>query len=116
MPMLLLSFAIAVLAEVALFINWRVLDARDAAPAGIFDFIWIWPCTWAVLLGLGLGCMLLSSRMASRTIGLQSGRTAAVMVLRLFAPILLVVGPGLMLLYSLVMVLAAVGATSVPSG
>lgn len=116
MPMLVLSVAIALLAETALVVNWRVLDSRDAAPPGIFDFIWIWPCTWAVLLVLGLISMLCSSRLAAGTIGLQTGRTAAAMVLRLVAPILLIVGPGLMLLYSLVMVLAAFGATAVPAG
>ena len=115
MPMLMLSFAIALLAEGALVINWRVLAARDAAPAGIFDFIWIWPCVWAALLLLGIACMRLSSRLAAGAIGLQTGRIAAVMVLRLFPPILLVVGPGLMLLYSLVMMIAAFGATAVPA-
>ena len=114
MPLLLWSFIIGVLAEVALIANWRILAARDAAPDGIVQFTWVWPVSWFVLLVLGAISLLLAGRLSKGGVSLSNTSTAVVMLLRLIAPILLLIGPGLMLLYSLVMVMAAISATQGP--
>jgi len=114
MPLLLWSFIIGVLAEVALVANWRILAAREAAPDGIVRFIWAWPVSWFVLFLLGGGALLLAARLSRGCSPISSTNTASIMLFRLVAPILLVIGPVLMLLYSLVMVFAAISATQGP--
>ena len=114
MPLLLWSFIIGVLAEVALIANWRILAAREAAPDGIVQFTWIWPITWFVLFFFGSCALLLAGRLSRGGASSSNTRTAEVMLLRLVSPILLVIGPVLMLLYSLVMVFAAISATQGP--
>ena len=116
MPLLLWSLGIALLTELALVLNWKLLASSGVVPAGIVRFLWIWPSTWVVLLALGTGCLMLAARLSPGASSLTTGRTAAVMLLKLLAPILLVITPGMMMLYSLLMVLAAFGVTSSPEG
>lgn len=112
MPLLLWSIGIALLTELALLLNWKLLASSGTLPPGIVRFLWIWPCTWLVLATLGVGSLAMAARMSRDASSLTTGRTAAVMLLKLLAPILLVITPGMMLLYSVLMVLAAYGVTS----
>ncbi len=116
MPLLLWSIGIALLAELALLLNWKLLASSGVVPPGIVKFLWIWPCTWLVLVMLGTACLMLAGRWSPSASSLTTGRTAVVMLLKLLAPILLVITPGMMLLYSLLMVLAAFGVTNTPAG
>ena len=109
--LLLVSLGLALATEVALLFNWRVLAAHGPVGRGIVDFTWIWPLVWAGMVTLALVCIAIE-RMATGSIQpLRTGRTAGVMVLRLLVPMLLLVGPVIMLLYSVVMVFTAVGVT-----
>jgi hypothetical protein len=109
--LLLLSLGMALATEVALLFNWRVLAAHGPVGSGIVDFTWIWPLVWAGMLALSLLCIAIDRMITGTIQPLRSGRTAGVMLLRLLVPMLLLVGPAIMLLYSVVMVLTAVGVT-----
>lgn len=112
MRIFLASFLVALLGEVALLLTWRVLASSNAIGPGVIKICWIWPLSWLVLLLLGVGIMLLERRLSRNTLGLADSRVAGIMLLRLCAPILLLVGPGLVLLYAGVMFLTAVGVTT----
>ena len=73
---------------------------------------WAWPLGWSILLVSGWLCMRLE-RWFGRGIGEPEQRgTASIMLLRLLSPVLLIIGPGIIVFYALVMVLTAVGVTS----
>ncbi len=111
MVLVIWSCVFGVLAEAALVVNWRILAASDAAPEGIVRFVWVWPITWGSLAILGILTLLVASSLSTDHMERSATRMAAAMILRLLAPILLVIGPGLMLMYAVVMVMAAMGAT-----
>tara|TARA_B100001059_G_scaffold110549_1_gene110679 strand:- start:1527 stop:1880 length:354 start_codon:yes stop_codon:yes gene_type:complete len=111
MVLVIWSCVFGVLAEAALVANWRILAASDAASEGIVQFVWVWPITWGSFTVLGILTLLVASGLSTNALDRSATRTAVVMILRLLAPILLVIGPGLMLMYAVVMVMAAMGAT-----
>ena len=109
--LLLLSLGLGIASEVALLLNWRMLAAHGPVGRGIVDFTWIWPLVWLGMAATALGCMFIVRTMKVPTVQLGDRQTAGMMTLQLLIPMLLVVGPVIMLLYSLVMLLTAVGVT-----
>lgn len=109
--LLLLSLGLGIASEVALLLNWRILAAHGPVGRGIVDFTWIWPLVWLGMAATALGCIFIVRTMKVPTVQLGDRKTAGMMTLQLLIPMLLVVGPVIMLLYSLVMLLTAVGVT-----
>ena len=109
--LLLISIGLGVSTEVALLFNWSILASNGPVGGGVIDFTWIWPLVWLGMAVIGGGSMFLE-RMIAPTEELHGVRhTAGVMLLRLLGPMLLLVGPAIMFMYSLIMILTAVGVT-----
>ncbi|MCH2148830.1 MAG: hypothetical protein MK095_05290 [Phycisphaerales bacterium] len=109
MRLLLLSFGLGLATEAALLLNWRMLAAHGPVGSGIVDLTWIWPLVWLGMIVTAMGCMFMIRIMKVPTTHLGGRQTAGVMLLQLLVPMLALVGPVIMLLYSLVMVLTAAG-------
>ena len=112
---LLCSAILAVLAEGALFLNWRILVPHIDSDAGVFTMVWVWPLCWVGLVVLGTLCLLIERMHSTDTPALRTRPIAIAMVMRLLIPVLLLVGPAIILLYSVVMVLMAAGVTAPPA-
>ena len=91
MVLVIWSCVFGVLAEAALVANWRILAASDAASEGIVQFVWVWPITWGSFAVLGILTLLVASGLSTDALDRSDTRTAVVMILRLLAPILLVI-------------------------
>ena len=109
---LLCSACLALLAEFALLLNWRILSAHIEADAGVITMIWVWPLSWIALVALALLCLMAERMNSGDALGMRSSQIAIGMLMRLVIPVLLLVGPGLILLYAIVMVLMAAGVTA----
>ncbi len=110
--MILVSFVLACIAEAGFLANWWIMTSHGASGPGIATMAWAWPPSWLVLFLSASSCMWLERRLGPSENDLQRRATAAVMLLRLFSPALLLIGPGIVMFYSLVMVLTAIGVTS----
>ena len=109
---LMCSLILAIAAEVALILNWRILAPHIEADAGVFTMVWVWPLSWVGLVLLAALCLVVERMNVDHDL-VQGGRRLAVaMVMRLSIPMLLLVGPGIILLYAVVMVLMAAGVTA----
>jgi hypothetical protein len=112
---LLCSAILALLAEAALLVNWRILAPHIESDAGVFTMVWVWPLCWAGLVVLAVLCLLVERMHSTDTPALQTRGIAIAMVMRLLIPVLLLVSPAIILLYAVVMVLMAAGVTAPPA-
>ena len=113
--MLLCSLALAVAAEGALILNWRILAPHIDADAGVFTMVWVWPLAWVGLVLLAIPCLAIERMHVDHGLVQNGRRLALAMVMRMAVPMLLLVGPGIILLYAVVMVLMAAGVTAPPA-
>ncbi len=109
---LVCSACLALLAEFALLLNWRILAPHIESDAGVITMTWVWPLCWLALVVLALLCLMVERMNSGETLGMPSRQIAICMLMRLVIPVLLLVGPALILLYSMVMVLMAAGITA----
>ena len=110
--MVLFSLVLALVAEVGLLVNWWIMVSHEAAGPGIATMAWTWPLGWLLLLVSALLCMHLERRLARGLDDLQQRQTASIMLMRLLTPMLLIVGPSIIVFYAMIMILTAVGVTS----
>jgi len=110
--MVLFSFVLALVAEAGFLANWWIMSSHAAAGPGVATMAWVWPLGWTLLLVSVLLCMQLERRLSRGLDDLEQGRTALIMLVRLLSPVLLIVGPGIIVFYAMIMVLTAVGVTS----
>jgi len=110
--MILVSFVLACIAEAGFLANWWIMSSHAASGPGIATMAWAWPPAWLLLCLIASACLWLERRLGPSEEDLQQRASAAVMLLRLLSPALLIIGPGIIVFYSLVMVLTAVGVTS----
>lgn len=110
--MLLASFMLASVAEVGFVVNWWIMSSHAAAGPGIATMVWAWPLGWLTLILSALVCMWLERRMGTTENDLNQRDSASVMLLRLMSTALLLIGPGIVVFYAIVMVLTAIGVTS----
>ena len=109
---LICSLILAIAAEAALILNWRILAPHIEADAGVFTMVWVWPLSWLGLVLMAVSCMAIERMHVDHGL-VQGGRRLAIaMVVRLCIPMLLLVGPGIIFLYAVVMVLMAAGVTA----
>ena len=110
--MVLFSLVLALVAEAGFLANWWIMSSHAAAGPGVATMAWAWPLGWCLLLVSGMLCMQLERRLSRGLDDLEQGRTVSIMLLRLLSPVLMIIGPGIIVFYAMIMVLTAVGVTS----